>query len=255
MPKEFFTVPFPVEDENSTIWRYMDFTKFVSLLDKKSLFLCRADKLEDSFEGSIPLTNVQNLKFETYKEKTIRGKWGVTKTDQYLSDISEGSKLLKRYAYISSWYMNKHESAAMWKLYARTNEAVAIKSSINRLRESLPKHDELLIGRTNYIDYKKENIKEESLADRFFYKRKSFEYEEEVRVAVFNIKEKWDKKFQAVETEGGVYIKAKIDVLINKIYVAPNSPKWFQELVNKISRLYGINKKARRTSLDDEALY
>ncbi len=255
MPKETFSAPFPVEDENRTIWPYMDFTKFISLLDRRRLFLCRADKLEDPFEGSLPLSNVENLRSEIYKEKAIKGKWGIEKTKQYINDLSEGSKLLKRFAYISSWFMNEHESAAMWKLYTRTNEAVAIKSTVKRLRDSLPKYDELLIGRTRYMDYKVGSIEQESLVDRFFYKRKSFDYEEELRVVVFNLNEWWDKKFQVIEVEGGAYIKTKIDVLINKIYVAPNSPEWFQELVNKVARLYGINKKTIRTSLDDKALY
>ncbi|KAF5417648.1 MAG: hypothetical protein C5S38_01290 [Candidatus Methanophagaceae archaeon] len=39
-------------DEDIKIWRYIDFTKFVSLLDKKALFFARADRLSDSFEGS-----------------------------------------------------------------------------------------------------------------------------------------------------------------------------------------------------------
>ena len=86
MPNKSFTTPFPVEDENTTIWRYMDFTKFVSLLDKKKLFLCRADKLEDSFEGSLPLDNVESLKSEIYKEKAINGRWGVAKTEHYIND-------------------------------------------------------------------------------------------------------------------------------------------------------------------------
>jgi hypothetical protein len=35
------------EDENAKIWRYMDFTKFVSLLDTKSLYFTRVDRLGD----------------------------------------------------------------------------------------------------------------------------------------------------------------------------------------------------------------
>lgn len=41
-------------NENIKIWRYMDFTKFMSLLDTKKLFFTRADKFEDPFEGSWP---------------------------------------------------------------------------------------------------------------------------------------------------------------------------------------------------------
>lgn len=255
MPNKSFTTPFPVEDENTTIWRYMDFTKFVSLLDKKKLFLCRADKLEDSFEGSLPLDNVESLKSEIYKEKAINGRWGVAKTEHYINDLSEGSKLLKNFTYISSWYMSEHESAAMWRLYARTNEAVAVKSTVKRLRKSLPKNEELLIGQMKYIDYKKEYIEEKSLTDRFFHKRKSFKYEEEVRVVIFNMNEKWDVKFQTTEVDGGIYITTKLGDLIEEIYVAPNSPNWFLELVENTANLHKINKPIIRTSLDDSALY
>ena len=36
---------------DAILWRYMDFTKYVSLLEKRALFFARADKLEDPFEG------------------------------------------------------------------------------------------------------------------------------------------------------------------------------------------------------------
>ncbi len=41
----------PPPDENVKIWRYMDFTKFFSFIDKKALFFTRIDQLEDKFEG------------------------------------------------------------------------------------------------------------------------------------------------------------------------------------------------------------
>lgn len=40
------------KDLNVPIWRYMDFTKFVDLLDTKTLFFTRADRFDDQFEGS-----------------------------------------------------------------------------------------------------------------------------------------------------------------------------------------------------------
>ena len=36
---------------NAILWRYMDFMKYVSLLDRKALFFGRVDKLGDPFEG------------------------------------------------------------------------------------------------------------------------------------------------------------------------------------------------------------
>ena len=46
------------ENEDIKVWRYMDFTKLVSLIDSLRLYFTRADKFEDPFEGSFPKINV-----------------------------------------------------------------------------------------------------------------------------------------------------------------------------------------------------
>ena len=48
--------PTCVQPENETVkvWRYMDFTKLISLIDSQCLFFTRADKFDDPFEGSWP---------------------------------------------------------------------------------------------------------------------------------------------------------------------------------------------------------
>ncbi len=38
--------------DSTQIWRYMDFAKFVAMLSQKGLYLARADRLEDPFEGA-----------------------------------------------------------------------------------------------------------------------------------------------------------------------------------------------------------
>jgi hypothetical protein len=45
-----FTAP---SDIHTQIWRYMDFTQFVSILEQKALLFTRADLLEDKFEGTM----------------------------------------------------------------------------------------------------------------------------------------------------------------------------------------------------------
>ena len=42
-----------------TIWRYLDFTKLVDLLDTKEVYFTRADRFDDIFEGSIPTTTLK----------------------------------------------------------------------------------------------------------------------------------------------------------------------------------------------------
>jgi len=46
------------DDPNVKVWRYMDFTKLVSLLDSRTLYFTRPDKFDDPFEGSLPHMDV-----------------------------------------------------------------------------------------------------------------------------------------------------------------------------------------------------
>ena len=61
---ETFTPP----SSDAILWRYMDFTKFVSLLEKQALFFPRADKLGDPFEGSFTKVN-EAMRPMLYKDK------------------------------------------------------------------------------------------------------------------------------------------------------------------------------------------
>jgi hypothetical protein len=44
----------PLEDITTPIWRYMNFTKFVSMLTSHALHFARADTLGDPIEGTLP---------------------------------------------------------------------------------------------------------------------------------------------------------------------------------------------------------
>lgn len=53
---EVFTPP---TDSDAPIWRYIDFTKLVSMLETKALYFARSDTLGDRFEGSYSTANVR----------------------------------------------------------------------------------------------------------------------------------------------------------------------------------------------------
>jgi hypothetical protein len=60
------------DNKDAKIWRYMNFTKFVSLLKERSLYFARSDKFEDIYEGKAPMINYDLLYKEyldKYKEK------------------------------------------------------------------------------------------------------------------------------------------------------------------------------------------
>jgi len=127
---------------NTIVWRYMDFTKFVSLLDKKALFFTRADKLGDPFEGSHPKANI-TLREKIYKSDMV--------PLEYISNIY---KLLREFTVVNCWHISGCESAAMWQLYLKSNEGIAIQSTFKRLRDSFrdEKHD-IFIGKVQSVSY------------------------------------------------------------------------------------------------------
>lgn len=139
-------------DPNVAIWRYMDFTKFVSMLESKTLYFSRADLLGDPFEGSCSRDNEQ-LRPEVLKHfykdfyKNIPA--------EILADIrakqSNFKQWFRYWVFVNCWHMNATESAAMWKLYAKSNEAVAVKSSFSRLSNALD--DKVIVGMVEYIDF------------------------------------------------------------------------------------------------------
>jgi len=157
------------ENDEAKIWRYMDFTKFVSLLDKSALFFSRADKLDDPFEGSYSKANVK-LRPQMYKDKI---------PPDVLKHLTEFHKLFVKYTIINCWHLNEYESAAMWKLYLKSNEGIAVRSTFNRLKVSFEAEKRVIfIGKVQYIDYEKDWLPEGNALYPFVHKRKSFAHEQ-----------------------------------------------------------------------------
>lgn len=226
----------------------MDFTKFVSMLDKAALFFSRADKLDDPFEGSYSKANVK-LRPEVYKDKIL---------PEALEDLSAFHRELIRLTAINCWHLSEHESAAMWKLYLKSNEGIAITSTFNQLKDCLKdENHNIHIGRVKYIDYEEDWLPEGNSLYPFVHKRKSFEHEQELRAVIqeFSYKKSGEINWSKSPFDDGIYIQVDLHVLIDKIYLAPTSPKWLLELVKSVTRKYGLDKEIVQSSLDDVPVY
>src|SRR6266581_7483717 len=117
-------------DEHAKIWRYMDFTKFVSLLDKRALYFTRSDRFSDKFEGAVPKPTIKAREVEVLGLETHLA-------EEALRVMSQGSRKVREWIFVNCWHMNNYESAAMWQLYAQKNEGIAIQSTFARLKDSL----------------------------------------------------------------------------------------------------------------------
>jgi hypothetical protein len=249
---EVFEKPF---NENAKIWRYLDFTKFVSLLDKRALFFSRADMLDDPFEGSFSKANLR-LRSSVYKDKI---------PEDALRTMYAFQKQARRYTIVNCWNISDYESAALWRLYLRSGDGVAIQSTFSQLKRCFsPKAEtKVFIGKVKYIDYETDWLPEGNVLYPFVHKRKSFEHERELRAIVQKFPQSLghdqEKLGELVLTQNvfdkGEYVDVNLDVLVEKVYISPTSQEWFLRLVNSISNKYDLKKQIVQSSLVDDPVY
>jgi hypothetical protein len=241
----------PPENENARIWRYMDYPKFISLLDKRGLFFAKVMAFADPYEGTIPKHN----QTESHHEDG----------NIPLHDVVEAELKRRRpIALINSWHINEYESAAMWDLYSKRNAGIAIQSTYRRLSKSLDTNNEdtVYIGKVAYIDFDSEWIGAENIYQPFLTKRKSFEHEQELRAITdlpssdpgyivngrgFSVGQSFvapDRKpiNRSTPTVLGKYVSVDLEVLIERIHVAPQAPDYLYEGITSVAEKFGVDK-------------
>lgn len=237
------------EDLNAVLWRYMDFTKFISLLDSKALYFANSTLLGDPFEGSLTNVNV-STRSTLYSDDPF--------LEERLPEIREE---LKRYHFINCWHQNPRESAAMWKLYAQTTEAIAIKTTYSKLFDALD--ERCHVGEVNYVDYDIAHIPEGNPFGPFLYKRDSFKHEEEVRAIINDMssaknivdgEEHYEIDFSK-ESPRGILVPVALSSLIVEVYIAPTAPNWFADLVKSVCALYELKAPIISSKLDARPIY
>ncbi|MFV8336521.1 hypothetical protein [Flavobacterium sp. RSP29] len=221
------------EDPNTVVWKYLDLSKFLDLLMSEKLFMSRSDKFEDQYEG-------------TFSEPTFEE---IKKLSIDKPDFLNYYKTHREKVAISSWHINEYESFAMWQIFTQNSEGLAIQSTIGRLQKSLVPETNFnqYIGEVNYIDYKKEHIPFDDLFFPFLFKRKSFQYEGEVRIIT-------DIGESDIKINEGLKINVNINHLIEKIYIHPKSENWYKNLVIQLVKQLGFDFTIEKSDLESEIL-
>lgn len=225
----------------------MDFTKYVSLIAYSSLFFCRSDLFKDPFEGSYSKANLA-LRPHVYKDVPSE------QLKKMTEQISGFSKWVREWTYINCWHANDFESAAMWDLYTKTDDAVAVETTYQRLKNALP--DNSFLGLVNYIDYDSEWLPEGNSFYPFMHKRKSFEHEKEVRAVIQELPIT-DKGIEVGKpnNQPGIKIPVLLNNLIVGIHVAPTAPTWLADIVAEVSAKYNVSASVKQSNLYSEPVF
>ncbi len=221
------------ENPDTIVWKYLDLSKFLDLLLSRKLFMSRSDKFEDQYEGTF-----SEPTYEEIKKLAVNN-----------PDFLDYYKTHREKVAISSWHINEYESFAMWQIFTQNSEGLAIQSTIGRLQKALEPEKNLkqYIGQVNYIDYKKEYIPFDDLFFPFLFKRKSFQYEREVRIIS-------DTSETKIHINDGIKINVDISQLIDKIYIHPKSENWYKNLVIELVSKLGFDIEIEKSDLESDIL-
>lgn len=229
----------PQDDEK--VWRYLDFTKFLSLLDRQALFFASLKKLADTdkFEGLYPNFDANVFSF-------------IPNFSQTIDNAREFTKQYRQHFFVNCWHLSNIETYAMWKIYLKNEEGIAIKTSFERLKNSFNScQRDIIIGKVMYDNNPK-------IAKRIitcFYKRRSFEFEKELRIAFeeIPIDQTGKPNISLPAQANGHYISIDVKNLLEEVIISPTAPPWFYQLTQSTVSKYGFSSSiVRQSSLAEE---
>ncbi len=225
--------------DNSVLWRYLDVGRLLDLLRTRSLYFVRGDQLEDKFEGA--LTNsIREAIQKAYKDNNIEFTYG------------EFKRRLRERVFLNCWHMSPDDSMAMWRIYGRSTSAVAITTTVSRLRNAIDSANiphPLASAKIRYVKHWR-NLKLiiKPYSNVFAYKVKAYDFEKEVRVIIDRYAENYDGQI----AETGMSVKVPLGKLLRSNVVAPESSPSFLASVNDLAAKYNLDVPVRRSKLTEE---
>lgn len=211
-----FDVYISQPDPAQKVWRYMDLSKFLSLLQKRALFFAQWRTLEDQWEG------VYNC-LSDFDPNT-----------RYGAEMIQALQVLSYTMMVSCWTVAEHESAVLWKSYLTGQDGVAIQSTVNRLLESLGNRFDELQMQKGLINYgwgdapPPGDVDGRSIDSYFYQKREIFAHEQEYRLA-----------YQIAPNQAanisGQFVEVNLETLIERVYISPDGKPWLRELLEGIT--------------------
>jgi hypothetical protein len=243
VPKRLIPHPaFEPLPDDTVVWRYTDLAKFIWTLSNKALYLCRADLLGDSFEGSVPRANSEEMR------EWAERRFAEEKRTEYPGGEQRATAWVRtvRQAFIHTCHVNcwtyGPESEAMWRLYCGKDEGVAMRSIFGSLRDSI-QDDAVRPGKVRYFDYSKDSLPSEAeWLQPITCKRDAFQHEREVRlvrwlqadtIARFRSRNALASG-KAPPLVDGYSMPWDAGRTLTGIVVSPYAPRWYLDAVQRV---------------------
>lgn len=269
-------------EENSMLYRYVTIDKLFDFLINGRLPLVRLNLFEDRLEGvSIEhlLLNYASDEVAKHIGESVGGymkRIGLNINPTKRNSLRRRREVFQNTNYANCWYINDHESVAMWQLYS-SSDSVAIRIPYSLLTKEITNQNfhvsgvpaiSLKFGNISY--YKLNDI--DGLSDLTvnedvpgFVKDYSFQHEQEFRMMIETenveplIEERkamvLDEQIEQInkkEDERVVYIDLfNFKQLPFEIVFHPQSSDWHRKNVMSLLDKYGLTFKTCQSSLKE----
>ena len=151
---------------------------------------------------------------------------------------------ISRLARVNCWHMGEFESEAMWRLYAREQDGIAIRTAFARFKEAFLGNQAVHASMVQYRDYRTTSIPHGNGLLPLLHKRMSLQHEREVRALCF-------RREDGPDESAGFYCEVDLEKLVGEIVVAPFAEDWFVDLVRSLAERHGLGDRVRRSTLSD----
>ena len=214
-------------DLDAVIWRYMKLKRFAWMLEKRALYFSSVERFEDPHEGA--LTEIEDKEFSAAYDETVRS-----------AARFHTVTFSRRRVMANCWHLSPHESAAMWKLYAGTENAVAIQSTFRRLQRAVA-YAAVGVGVVRYVDHETGRTHVHPFYGPYMHKRLWYQDEHEVRAIVYNR----DREIP----DGGLAVRVDLQQLITGVVVR-REPAGLVEQVRRATLKHELRVPVRTSALD-----
>lgn len=250
---------------DATVWRYLTFPKYVSMLVDGALWFSKLNILEDKFEGTLPkMAEAEMLADHQKLKRILHPSLHEMIDDMNRKNVKDGREL----TVVNCWFLSDHESEKMWKEYANGSEGIAVQSSIRSLAENIYCDSQFsTIGKVQYVNldlHSMSTYEANQAHERALLKQLKFSDEREVRITTMNFKGPMcvnmdgsamkPEDYQGAKMNNfenrGLYIKADLSKLIKATVLAPDAPTWLELLVKRMSQLSNVSALVQRSRLE-----
>ena len=256
--------------DETTIWRYMDLSRLVSLLATGSLWFAKAATFnDDPYEGFGRAARFTVPVGDNSPKCIARVEPGGAETSQTLPEMlaevsgrsAEIVEKARQHIYVNSWCRDAGESMAMWEIYGSHGLGVAVKSSVGQYKRAAkfkvdPSH--YLFGNVTYHS----NIECAPELQRDFTKavplpgpglmtkilplglnkRDCYKYEQEWRAVVY----------QDIRPDiAGISEEFDLKELISGVYLGPRTEDFLFGAVSSLLEKFKVDKPLERSVLLD----